>query len=298
MAWAELSDCRCYYELLGNGEPLILIPGLAATSRMWDPIAADLAQFFSVILFDNRGIGQSVAKRVPTSLSDMVSDIVELLDHLQVDRAHVLGISLGGIIAQHVAIDHPTRVHRLVLASCADTFSPYLRQMSMFMAHTLRRFPREMFVRTMELLGTAPEFLDANVDLVEQRVKSKCRTSISARAVGNQLRCLASSEIEPMHFRISAPTLVMAGEFDPIIPSCYARQMAEKIPNSEFYLVKGAGHNPIVDHPERCLPKVIEFLSHTRSIDDENKTEGMDCYIPYFGGYLPRLEVVHGGDGS
>jgi len=169
MAVADLSDCRCYYELVGDGEPLILIPGLANTCRMWDPVIPDLAQFFSLILIDNRGIGQSVARKAPRSLADLASDIVELFDHLQIDRAHVLGVSLGGVIAQRLAIDHPSRLDRLVLVSCADAFSPYLRQMSMLLAHTLRRFPKEMFVRTMELLATAPEFLDSHGDVVEQR---------------------------------------------------------------------------------------------------------------------------------
>lgn len=294
MACAELSDCRCYYELVGDGEPLVLIPGLATTFRMWDSITAELSQYFSLILFDNRGLGRSIAKRTPTSLSDLASDIVELLDFLQLDRSHVLGASLGGVIAQRLAIDHPSRVDRLVLVSCADTFSPYLRQMSLLLAHALRRFPREMFVRTMELLGTAPGFLDANADMVEQRVKYKCKVRMPARAVGNQLRCLASSEVEPADFRIAAPTLVMAGEFDPIIPSCYARLMAEKIPGSTFHLVRGAGHNPIVDHPELALPTVIEFLRRTEST--MNPTGSMECYVPYFGGLAPPTEVAQGGD--
>jgi pimeloyl-ACP methyl ester carboxylesterase len=299
MAWAELSDCRCYYELLGEGEPLLLIPGLGVTSRMWDPIAADLAQFFSVILFDNRGIGLSEARRKPQSLRDLVSDIVELLDYLQLDRSHVLGVSLGGVIAQHVAIDHPSRVDRLVLASCADTFSPYLRQMSMLLAHSLRRFPREMFIRTMELLGTAPEFLDANADLVEQRVKSKCSSHVPARAVGNQLRCLAASEIEPAHFRISAPTLVVAGEYDPIIPGCYSKRLAEKIPGSIFHLVPGAGHNPLVDHPQLTLPTVIDFLrGDVSSLKRDEHPGAMECHVPDFGGVLPQWEVAHGGENS
>lgn len=296
MAWAELSDCRCYYELLGNGEPLILIPGLAATARMWDPIAADLAQFFTVILFDNRGIGQSVANRKPASLSDMVSDIVELLDHLQLDRTHVLGVSMGGVIAQRLAVDHAPRVDRLVLVSCADTFSPYLRQMSLLVAHSLRRFPREMFVRTMELLGTAPEFLDDNAELVEQRVKTKCGTHVSARAVGNQLRCLAASEIEPAHFKITAPTLVVAGEYDPIIPSCYAKRMSEKITGSEYFLVPGAGHNPLVDHPHLTLPRVIDFLRGDESALINSSVQQGAMERPYFSGFSPQWEV-QGGDG-
>ena len=262
MAWAELSDCRCYFELLGNGDPLLLIPGMANTCRMWDVVACDFAQFFSVIQFDNRGIGKSLARRKANSLHDLASDIVELLDYLQLDRAHVLGASFGGTVAQRLAIDHPSRVDRLVLVSCADSFSPYLRQMSGLLAQTLRRFPMEMFVRTIELLGTSPEFHDANRDLVEQRVNAKCRSRVSPAAVSNQFRCLASAEKDPLDGRIFAPTLVVAGEYDPIIPGCYSKRMAERIPNSEFFLARGGGHNPLLDHPQSVLPRMIDFLQH------------------------------------
>jgi 3-oxoadipate enol-lactonase len=193
-------------------------------------------------------------------MPDLVSDIVELLDRLQLDRVHVLGVSLGGIIAQRLAIDHPSRVGRLVLVSCCDTFSPYLRQISQFLAHTLRRFPKKMFVRTLELLATSPEFLDAHGDVVEQRVLRKCNNRVSARAVGYQMRCLQTAEMAPDHYRIHSPTLVIAGEHDPIIPSCYSKRMADKIPGSKFSLIGGAGHNPIVDHAHEAVPLAIDFL--------------------------------------
>ncbi|MEE9212362.1 MAG: alpha/beta fold hydrolase, partial [Phycisphaeraceae bacterium] len=115
MPFVELTDVRCYYELRGKGDPLLLIPGLGNTCRIWDPIAADLAEHFCLIGVDIRGVGQSVAKRQPNTLRDYTADLVELLDHLQVVRTHVMGLSLGGMIAQRFAIDHPDRVSRLVL---------------------------------------------------------------------------------------------------------------------------------------------------------------------------------------
>src|SRR5690242_8503079 len=150
MAWAELSDVRCYYETLGEGDPLLLIPGLGGHCRVWDPIAPAFANDFSVILVDNRGIGRSVARRKPRSLADYSADLAELLDRLQLDRVHVLGLSLGGIIAQRFAIDHPSRVDRLVLVSCADRFTAYLHRITALLGHSLRRFPRRMFLQMME----------------------------------------------------------------------------------------------------------------------------------------------------
>ena len=274
MAWADLTDVRCYYETLGEGDPLLLIPGLGTTKRMWEDIAPDLASFFSLILIDNRDVGLSVGKRHPTSTADWAADIVELLDRLQLTQAHVLGVSLGGVIAQRLAIDHPSRVDRLVLVSCADCFSPYLRQMARLLGHSLRHFPRETFVRTVELLGTSPEYLDSYPEKVEQRVLSKCRSGISGRAVARQLRALSCSEIDSRHYHISAPTLVIAGEHDAMIPSCYSRRMAERIPGSRFVVVPGAGHNPMVDSPETVLPEVIEFLGGARGAHREPSRHG------------------------
>lgn len=269
MPWADLSDVRCYYETPGQGEPLLLVPGLGGTCRVWDPVLPELARHFTLILVDNRGVGRSEPKRHARSLADLASDLVELLDALQLDRAHVMGVSLGGIIAQRLAVDHPSRVDRLVLVSCTDRFSPYLTHMAGLLAQTLRHLPRDAYHRTMELLGTAPEYLDEHLPEIEQRVREKCRSGASPRAVGRQLRCLACSEIDSRHYRIAAPTLVLAGEFDAIIPRCYAKRMADKIPGSTLVTVPGASHNPLADHPERALPHVVSFLKRERLINSD-----------------------------
>src|SRR5437762_10588620 len=110
MAWADLTDVRCYYEVLGQGDPLLLVPGLGMTCRSWDPVVSELTRHFTLILQDNRGLGMSQPKRPPRSIGDLSADLVELLDYLQLDRVHVMGLSLGGMIAQRLAIDHSSRV--------------------------------------------------------------------------------------------------------------------------------------------------------------------------------------------
>jgi pimeloyl-ACP methyl ester carboxylesterase len=262
MAWADLSDVRCYYELIGDGEPLLLIPGLGVNCRGWDSAVPELAEHFTLILADNRGTGRSVGRRHPQTLADFCADLVELLDHLQLERAHVLGLSLGGMIAQRLAIDHPGRVDRLVLMSCTDRFSPYLRQVATILAHCVRHFSWGMFQRTVEVLGTAPQFWDGNAEKIEQRIAAKCATTESRSSVVRQLRCLSSSELDERDYRIAAPTLVIAGDQDALIPSCYAKQMADKIPNSQFLLIHGAGHNPLQETPEQVVGPIIQFLNN------------------------------------
>jgi len=263
--FAELTDVRCYYELLGSGDPLVLVPGLGSTSALWRAAATELANSFCVILLDNRGVGQSIPKRPPKTMEDFSVDIVELLDHLQIARAHVMGLSLGGMIAYHVAAAHPSRVDRLVLVSCTHRFSPYLREMARLLGHGLRYFPPDVFRRTVELLGTAPEFLDANVEDIERKLATARENPIPRSGVAKQLWALARHDREgEWGHPVAAPTLVIAGEQDHLIPACYARRMAQQIRGSEFMIVPGCGHNPFEEQPDLVLARITEFLRHPR----------------------------------
>ncbi len=260
--FADLTDVRCYYELRGAGDPLVLVPGLGSTSAVWEPVAAELAKSFCLILLDNRGVGRSIAKRPPNTLEDFGADLVELMDYLQLPRAHVAGLSLGGMIAHQFALDHPSRVARLVLISCTNRFSPYLREMAALLARALRHFPREAFQRMVGVLASAPEYLDGHGHEIERRLAAALENGVVPSAVARQLRCLAAHDRdEEPPSRIAAPTLVIAGEQDSLIPACYARRMAQQIPGSEFLLLPGCGHNPFEEKPAAVLPRIVEFLT-------------------------------------
>src|SRR5580765_4900058 len=99
-----------------------------------------------------------------------------------------------------------------------------------------------LFLQTMELLATAPLYLDEHVDEIDRMMKEKCNDPVPKSAMATQLRCLLRSELEPADYRITAPTLVVAGQYDALIPSSYATIMADKTPGSQFVLSKGAGH--------------------------------------------------------
>jgi pimeloyl-ACP methyl ester carboxylesterase len=128
----------------------------------------------------------------------------------------------------------------------------------------LRYFPREVFHRTLELLGTSPEFWDAHPEEFEKRAAEALRDDVPRGAVARQLRCIGCSQIARESFRISAPTLVIAGEHDGVIPSCYGRQMAADIPSSRFELAIGCGHNPLMEQPEGVVPMIVDFLHPPR----------------------------------
>lgn len=266
--FADLTDVRCYYEVTGSGDPLLLIAGLGTTSALWDPVATELANWFSVIVVDNRGVGKSIPKRPPKTLEDFSVDLVELMDHLQLDRAHVLGMSLGGMIAYRLASDHPSRVDRLVLVSCTHRFTPYLREMARLLGHALRYFPQDVFRRTVKLLGSSPEYLDGYVDEIERKLATAPETAIPRSGIAKQLWCLARHDRDNEWGNpITIPTLIIAGEQDHLIPACYARRMADQILGSEFMVVPECGHNPFEERPDLVLPCIVEFLMRGREGD-------------------------------
>jgi pimeloyl-ACP methyl ester carboxylesterase len=219
-------------------------------------------------------LGKSSPKRPPRTTADYSTDLVELLDKLSLDRVHVMGLSLGGIISQRFAVDHPSRVERLVLVSCADRFSPYLRQTALMLKHALLRFKWEEFARAMELLGNSPEYVDLNERVVEQRIRDKCDNDIDRRSVATQLRCLVSSELAPEDYKILGPTLVIAGEDDRLIPACYAKQMADKIPGSKFVALPRCGHNPFQERPDEVVPRIVEFLKSGPTVHSAGSATG------------------------
>lgn len=277
MPFAELTDLRCHYLLRGSGEPVLLIPGLGSTTEDWGPALESVSRSFTIILPDLRGIGRSEAKRQPLSLQHYSADLIELLDHLQLDRVHVVGLSLGGIIAQRFATDHPQRIRRLVLVSCAHRFGPRLRAMATLVGHMLRYFPITLYARAMVLLGTSPVFIDADPQYLDRKEVEVRRNRLSRKAVARQLRCLAVSDPRlNEHDRITAPTLVLAGEYDSLIPHYYGQRISEAIANSRFMMIRGAGHNPFNECPEKVLSVIVEFLNEPVNKETEPTNSATD----------------------
>src|SRR4029079_15721249 len=180
---------------------------------------------------------------------------VELLDYLQLDRAHIMGLSLGGIIAQQFAVEHPSRVDKLVLVSCTHRFEPYLRGMMTLLGRALRHFSPEYFRRTVEVIGTSPIYYDKHHEEIEKKVTEQCRIGVPRAGVARQLRCLGNHDVTMEEgYQITSPTLIIAGEHDMLIPAMYGKRMSQEIPGSEFVLLKDCGHNPFTEQLDVVIP--------------------------------------------
>ena len=242
------------WERHGQGAPLLLIHGLGYARWGWEPVVARLARSFDVILFDNRGIGGSDAPPGPYTAAELAGDAVQVLDEAGVERAHVLGTSLGGMVAQELALAAPERVDRLVLA-CTTPGGP-------------ESFPMpEQTVKLMTSGATLRQFVEnalapgPDAAIVERILRHREATAQPLEAWTAQAAAGAAFDALDRIERIAAPTLILHGTEDAVVDSRNAALLALRIPEARVELFPGGGHLFFWEQPERFVEVVTEFLS-------------------------------------
>ena len=265
--FAAHTNVRIYWEEHGQGPPLLLIMGLSFTLEMWHRAVAELSKSYRCIVFDNRGVGRSDAPRGRRySIATMAEDALAVLDAAGVrEPAFILGASMGGMIAQELALRHPDRVRALVLACTASGLLlragwPRLARLP-FLYHwlTLKGEAREWAICSLLYAeATAPSRIEEDI-----RIRAGCQPP--RRAVFCQLAGILSWNSRPRLSQIKVPVLVIHGDEDRILPAINGRLVAGQIPNAEFVLIPHAGHMITTDQPELSLRVVKQFLERAAS---------------------------------
>jgi pimeloyl-ACP methyl ester carboxylesterase len=263
--YARSRDLEIAYEVHGQGPgALLLIVGLGGRSADWGtPFIQGLARGRRVITFDNRGTGASSKPDGWWSLEDMASDALAVLDELGVERADVLGHSMGGMIAELCALDHPARVRRLVLVS-THFGGPEVVQPAPEIAEILRPArgtPVDAIVREAMRRITAPGFAERDPEAIERLVELAVRQPTPKAAFSAQLAALLSSDRSQRVSAIRCPTLVVHGDCDPLIPAENGIRLAERIGGARLELLEGVGHVPTWESCSALVELVNGFLS-------------------------------------
>jgi pimeloyl-ACP methyl ester carboxylesterase len=259
MSRARNGEVELAYELLGNGPPLLLIQGLGYGGRGWGPVLEPLAEEFTVAAFDNRGFGASGAPPGPYSVEELADDAQAVLDAAGFERAHVVGASLGGMIAQELALAHPGRIDKLVLACTtpgganaypmpAQTVSLMLAAPTMPPDEALRRFVENA-------LGDG-----RSDELVERIVAYRIANPPDLGGWQAQAAAGATHDALDRIGSILAPTLIVHGTEDAVVDPRNADLLAERIPGARVELLRGCGHLPFWEQPERFASLIKEFL--------------------------------------
>jgi 3-oxoadipate enol-lactonase len=261
MPFCALNTVSLYYELTGAGQRLLSISGTGGDLRQKPGLAeGPMGQAFEVLSYDQRGLGQSSVPPWPYAMSDFADDAAALLDALGWDDCLVLGISFGGMVAQEMAIRHPERVHRLVLAC---TSAGGAGGASYPLHELVNLSPEEASARRIELLDTRwdkawreehPEM----VALIADRMPSGAG-ELPAEGLINQLAARAKHDTSGRLGTITCPTLVCGGRFDGIAPPVNSEFLASAIPSARLEMFDG-GHAFFMQDAT-ALPAVIAFLS-------------------------------------
>jgi 3-oxoadipate enol-lactonase len=248
---------RIAWEERGDGAPLLLIQGLGYGRWSWEPLVPGLAERYRVLWFDNRGIGDSDKPDGPYTARLMAEDARQVLDEAGVERAHVLGASLGGMIAQELAAGTPERVDKLVLCcttpgGAATVPMPEVTVRLFAEAATLA--PEVALRRFVENALAA----DASAELIQELYER--RVANPPDPAGWQAQAAAGLTFEGVDGAITAPTLIVTGTEDNVVDPHNSDVLAERIPGAEVQRIDGTGHLFFWEQPDACVRIISEFL--------------------------------------
>ncbi|RME85415.1 MAG: alpha/beta fold hydrolase [Caldilineae bacterium] len=259
MAFAVNDGVRLFWRERGSGAPLLMIQGLGYPSDMWHHVEPCLAEHFRLILFDNRGVGRSDVPEGVYPLEVMAADAAAVLDAAGVEKAHVMGISMGGYIAQEFALRYPDRVRGLVLGctSCGgEQAVPASQEVLDLVAARAHMSPEEgirVLVPYIYSAYTPQEVIEADLAI-------RLRTYPDPKGYLGQLQGIYRWSSYERLGEIQAPTLILHGREDRLVPPENARILAEAIPTARLELLDRASHIFFSDRPQRTCELVATFL--------------------------------------
>ena len=253
-------DVALHYECYGVGEPVLLLNGIMMTTSSWHPQVEALAPHFEVVRHDFRGQLRSPKPPGPLRLEQHVDDLIALLDHVGIDRAHLAGTSYGGEIGLLCAIAHPDRVRSLAVIACTSEVDPALRGRVATWARASRETPDRLYDLNIPDIFS-PRFVAEHGDFVDQaRARVAACPPSFFEGLADLTEAFATLDVTSRLHEIRCPALVVAASLDLLKPVAVSQRMATLIPNAELVVVEGAGHAVVVEQPARISAELLRFL--------------------------------------
>jgi len=263
----KTNNIELYYETHGAGQPLVLISGLGYPLWQWHKMVPFLAEHFQVVTFDNRGMGQTDKPAGPYTAQMLAADTAGLLDALGIEKAIIVGHSMGGFVAQAMALDFPEKVEKLIL--CSTNFGgPHhvpvtpeaMKVLTDVTSHALTRLKNGLVV------STAPGWVERNPEMIEAWIQWRVANPIEPAPYQAQLAIGLGLMTEAAAFemklsRINVPTLILFGAHDKVVPPDNAALLAEKIADSKVLIFPDAGHFFPIEIAEAASRAITDFAA-------------------------------------
>jgi len=265
---ADIQGVNLQYFCSGKGEPVLLISGLGASAEMWARQTPAFESKHTVVRFDNRGVGRSDTPEGPYSIQEMASEAVQLLDALDIPAAHVVGASMGGMIAQEVAIQYPDKALSLTLIAtqcggphsfvAAPESAAALEELA-----TLDMTPQER-ARGWVPYTLSASFREGDPDLVEEYTRISALYPPSTDGLRAQWAALMSYDSWERLELVHAPTLILQGSADLLVPMENADVLGVRIPNSRVEILDGIGHSVAFEAADAANQLMLSFFEEHR----------------------------------
>ena len=264
MAIAEANGQRLYYEIHGEGEPLLCVAGLSCDTLVWIPQIEAFSAKHRTVIFDNRDVGQSSMAEPGYDIADMARDALALADELELESFHLLGVSMGGAIAQEIALQAPGRVQTLTLAVTFSTGGNYSGRLAEVWGARVRQISREQHIDELMLMNHSEEFYE-NPDMVEFIRTAMLQNPHPQPAEGfcRQLAACSCHDTRDRLGSLTMPTHVIGGERDILVPIWKSQEIAAAIPGAKLDVLPAAPHGLSLERAEEFNGAVLGFIRET-----------------------------------
>jgi pimeloyl-ACP methyl ester carboxylesterase len=267
----QVGDINVAYKRFGQGKPILFISGTSQTKDAWEPtlLSQLAATNHTVIVFDNRGIGETTVGTKPFSIEQFANDTAGLLDTLQIEKADVFGASLGSFIAQELTLNYPQKVDRLILHAtyCGGNEAVYASgqafesKMTLSSPQILRNMTAEQQAMILAQIMFPPEWLNQHPEILNTVIQLAPSRSASPEII--QQQGFASGTWKGSCDRlanITEPTLLIVGDQDLLTPSANSVMMSQRILNSQLVIIEGTGHGAMLQVPNEFTAYIQNFL--------------------------------------
>jgi aminoacrylate hydrolase len=238
----SIGDCHLHYERHGGGFPVLFISGLTGYGAFWRDQVPSFAKTFEVVLHDQRGIGQSDHSRIAYTVERLAADVVQLMDALGIAKAHVVGHSTGGAIAQVLAIEHPERLASMVVAASWTKADAYFRRLFALRREILGRLGSATYLQASTLFLYPSFWISRNNERLRQLEAQALSTFSSPEIIMSRIDAILAFDRTAELKRIRTPTLVIAAQDDVVTPAYFSEELARLIPSAEVKFFPQGGH--------------------------------------------------------
>ena len=264
MPSVSIGDAELYYEEAGQGEPLLLVPGLSGQGAFWSQQVEAFKDDFRVIVHDHRGAGRSTHSQIKYSVEQMADDVVRLMDALHIDSAHLVGHSTGGAIGQVLALEQRRRLRSLVLSATWGGPDPYFRRLFEARKETLLTQGIEAYLRASVLVLAPPEWVSRNDAAIAELHRAQAASWPPREVVASRIDAIVAFDRRRRLGEIAVPTQVVVAQDDMVTPKFYSDELAKAIPGASYVVLDGGGHFAPQVLPEPYNRAVGAFLRARR----------------------------------